>query len=1012
MAQKRRANLRPPRVQRTAPVEAHAPPEPEAAEPDAAPRDLAVLQRALGNAGFARMMSSGAPIARMPRPGGSQGNPERTPSPPLYISRAPTATVEPPAPAPAPSPTTGAAVPGAPGVTVAKAPDPGGVQLYHTGAQMAFSDNKDYVRYQLEKLVTSHNQGLDRVGVFENSDFGFKFSDELGPQFPALGGPTTPADITPEARTEYRKKVGIVVREQVDQLKKDVSDFRTYFERMAGKVLNDMLDDSETRLKDMLVKYGIKEESWALLFTEHVAEKTDKNTELVKAAGSLVQKYEEVLKADRELQAAKANRGPGPDEPDAGTEGKAAPGEAEVAAQNKLFELQGEYTQQLETQKGIHPILAVYTLDNDKAFDRLKALASGNLKGMAEVAGKEIAEKLKNIQTVREKWGSNKELVWKLEKVMETTKRLPGVQDWEFLKNREVQRQTVAEEQGKHEAVDQLTTVAIGVVAFAVGLIATAPVGAAVAAAAGGADAAIAITGTISAIQKYQFETAAQGTDVDKARAIMQGEEPSLFWLAVDIAASVVAVKGGLKAGRALFQQVTTLKNEAVALKAVANTAEAEGGTAKAALDGKLKQLEEAGNAARPGDGAKLVEEVKNATTPATGAAKAMTELLPKFAEFAGMEGARAEALVAESITKMGMPATVEAAGGYAALEAKLGAKSASLEKIRAWRQTVLEEMAEEIGRQRAPAAAADVSGGAGISVEDARKILARVANMAPEAVEKLLGTELSQIAKLEKAANYALKWKHFFLQPADARTRLNALMGVINPILEEAGVPPMFYQGLKKGAGAAFEHSAWGMEIGVNRLADAQTLLQKAVLTEQEFNALVGVAYHEARHAEQSWLMARRMSGDGMFASTIARKMGIPEDIAELAVHAPPLKKGMPGADLAEKWIESMYGKGPTGAAYREEVYKMKDQFKAQYMEASKKVDQLAKENAKAVLQLRARNEMEAALKEWRKWDALYRELPEEADAYLAQAMFDKTMAEFTAGPATAPRPKPSAPK
>ena len=52
MTQRRRSNLRSQRIQRAAPPELHAPvPDSPEAEPDIAPRDLAALQRALGNAG-------------------------------------------------------------------------------------------------------------------------------------------------------------------------------------------------------------------------------------------------------------------------------------------------------------------------------------------------------------------------------------------------------------------------------------------------------------------------------------------------------------------------------------------------------------------------------------------------------------------------------------------------------------------------------------------------------------------------------------------------------------------------------------------------------------------------------------------------------------------------------------------------------------------------------------------------------------------------------------------------
>ncbi len=84
----------------------------------------------------------------------------------------------------------------------------------------------------------------------------------------------------------------------------------------------------------------------------------------------------------------------------------------------------------------------------------------------------------------------------------------------------------------------------------------------------------------------------------------------------------------------------------------------------------------------------------------------------------------------------------------------------------------------------------------------------------------------------------------------------------------------------LGKGSGA-FNSATWTLKINT-------TIISKDSVTEAELADLSNTFYHEARHAEQYFRVARWMAGVGRSASSIARHLGIPGRIATAAKDKP----------------------------------------------------------------------------------------------------------------------------
>ncbi|HYO89806.1 MAG TPA: hypothetical protein VER79_14245 [Candidatus Limnocylindrales bacterium] len=118
------------------------------------------------------------------------------------------------------------------------------------------------------------------------------------------------------------------------------------------------------------------------------------------------------------------------------------------------------------------------------------------------------------------------------------------------------------------------------------------------------------------------------------------------------------------------------------------------------------------------------------------------------------------------------------------------------------------------------------------------------------------------------------------------------------------------------------FRAPEWSLLLNPQMVAPLNTPLTS--LTDEQLLRIVNVVYHELRHCEQYFNIARFLAGTGIEASEIATTMDIPENVAQ-AAHANPLKmvvtNGLPmfGGDMpsisaeyfeAWLWYRQVYGK------------------------------------------------------------------------------------------------------
>ena len=198
-------------------------------------------------------------------------------------------------------------------------------------------------------------------------------------------------------------------------------------------------------------------------------------------------------------------------------------------------------------------------------------------------------------------------------------------------------------------------------------------------------------------------------------------------------------------------------------------------------------------------------------------------------------------------------------------------------------------------------------------------------------------------------------------------------------------------------------DFTTWNLDLGKGPFS-------KTSVTKDDMAGMADTVYHEARHAEQWFRMARLVAGQGKDGTAVAKSMYIPKRVADEAVKQKidPKTTGQE-ADEAKAWHKSVYG---SGAAERNKVLKglgtlskkVKD-ARTKLDAASKKTDEAEKAYKKLAKDAKAKAEAKAAaLKAWqdaykawqlayKAWENAdkarkenyqkYKNLPEEKDAW-----------------------------
>ncbi len=399
------------------------------------------------------------------------------------------------------------------------------------------------------------------------------------------------------AMKQLKPMVSAVYAEVHAEAVKFIDDFHKAAKQNALKVL----DAQETQANAEAIRYGITSETTTRLRSISKREpslqvsdsettysmQSDSNSAkgLQGAAKVLLDRREKIQKlADKQLKQVKWITDPM--DPKAR---EMVPDEHFAETGKEVDREKAAYEQLRSYLVAEYPALAAFS-EMGKSTSELQTIAHQGAGPLtASLIGKKITDILTKIEKTRR--GIEKEdiNVWQLTKVIDATAVELGA-DNDYEKRRLVADKREAEQPGFWQ---DLALLAVNIAAVAL----AAPTGGASLAVAAGINVAVAATH----VEDYLMKEAMSGTAFDKAHALSQ-EEPSLFWLAVEI------VGTGLDVGVAASTMAKTFKTLGTAVK-----------TAQTATDAKqaaeaLDALRAAAKTERgPEFAERLVQHVKDA---------------------------------------------------------------------------------------------------------------------------------------------------------------------------------------------------------------------------------------------------------------------------------------------------------------------------------------------------------------------------------------------------------------
>jgi hypothetical protein len=389
--------------------------------------------------------------------------------------------------------------------------------------------------------------------------------------------------------------------------------FLDLFEAQGLLVIGGMLRISESRVAQEKQRYGLQtnttvtsryspsqKETVYDIKTSHSMADNEQSKGLAKAAAELAAKVDAIRAA---TNARDDTLGPVPSPDGDGTILGIVDEQAHAAAEKQIAEAYKDYDLLRYEKEAEFPILAAYTaIDKQGGTAAIASTAKGLRKiaaggaGAADSLAPDVDKRLENIKTVREGIADGDIRVWEMPDIVELTKQQLGVAPGS------ARARAIDEKVEGARTFKVARDILLGVVAIALSMAAAPLTGGAslglgaavVAGTAAAAGAGLAVYVAVEHLQEYQLEKAKGGTDFERARALSQ-EDPSLFWLALDIVGAVLEVKTMLAA----FKALAPTARAAVAARRAATSAEqiarAEGKELAELREAAQRQLGKAG---------------------------------------------------------------------------------------------------------------------------------------------------------------------------------------------------------------------------------------------------------------------------------------------------------------------------------------------------------------------------------------------------------------------------------
>jgi hypothetical protein len=154
-----------------------------------------------------------------------------------------------------------------------------------------------------------------------------------------------------------------------------------------------------------------------------------------------------------------------------------------------------------------------------------------------------------------------------------------------------------------------------------------------------------------------------------------------------------------------------------------------------------------------------------------------------------------------------------------------------------------------------------------------------------PVVVARQVDTGLAAAKPTGKFAGAALAfWRSKANKQRPLTDFADFLIAQVNDRLKALGVPPCSYNYDETEVSAMFNVVRWAIKLNPEKFASSTV----GSLSVREASERVGSVYHEARHAEQHFRVARVLAGQGKSTTEIQQQTKMPKPQAALAAQAP----------------------------------------------------------------------------------------------------------------------------
>ena len=226
--------------------------------------------------------------------------------------------------------------------------------------------------------------------------------------------------------------------------------------------------------------------------------------------------------------------------------------EGYATATAEIDKLEAEFARVRRPLEAKYPVLAPFADKKDDP-EGLAILANKDPAGRSEKAklvGEQLLRTLGDIQKVHDALVHNELNIWRLEKLIGLTKVTLGMKE----KPRETKLVDEKFEEEKPSPLTQILLLAVNIL----GLVLAAPTGGLSLAITAGINVAV----VIADVREYLLDSALAGSGLGAAKALSE-QEPSLFWLAVEIVGAVVDVGTAAAAVTKTFSKLAPLAKAA-----------------------------------------------------------------------------------------------------------------------------------------------------------------------------------------------------------------------------------------------------------------------------------------------------------------------------------------------------------------------------------------------------------------------------------------------------------------